>query len=406
MRFSYLLFALLLSACLSGQQPHDHLKLTSQQWREDLQFLAKQLPKRHANAFHFTTQGQFETAVKALDQGINQLDGDEVFVRMNCIARSIGDGHTYVEFPPERARFPIAFKKFGDEFRVVGIAPGHESALGTKLLRIDSTSVSVVYDRLYCMTPQDENPNYAPALIQGYMSLGLVLHGFQIIANRNLARFIVANDDGSEKRIDLRADSGKVTQLTRLPAEADRPLYMQEPQNMFMMKYLSESRTLYCAVRQIADLKRPSKEMLKMISDKKPDKLIIDIRQNGGGDYFDGLDYLVNPIKELPAINKKGHLFVIIGPLTFSAAMSNTSHFRSMTEAVLVGESIGEKPNSYQESDRVTLPNSMLTLGYSTKFYKFVDGENIIRPDQEVIPSWEEYKSGVDPVVKWILKQN
>ena len=86
--------------------------------------------------------------------------------------------------------------------------------------------------------------------------------------------------------------------------------------------------------------------------------------------------------------------------------MSNASHFPSMTEAILVGEAIGEKLNSYQESRQVTLPNSKLALRYSTKFYTFVKGENIIKPDQEIIPSWLDYKNGVDPVVEWILKQN
>jgi len=53
----------------------------------------------------------------------------------------------------------------------------------------------------------------------------------------------------------------------------------------------------------------------------------------------------------------------------------------------------------------MTLPNSKWTVRYSTKFYKFVEnGENLIRPDQEIIPSWDDYKSGRDPVLDWVLK--
>ena len=54
----------------------------------------------------------------------------------------------------------------------------------------------------------------------------------------------------------------------------------------------------------------------------------------------------------------------------------------------------------------MTLPNSHLVVRYSTRYYKFVErGENAIRPDQEIIPSWEEFKSGRDPVLDWILHQ-
>jgi hypothetical protein len=31
-------------------------------------------------------------------------------------------------------------------------------------------------------------------------------------------------------------------------------------------------------------------------------------------------------------------------------------------------------------------------------------GENIIRPDQEIVPTWAEHKAGRDPVLEWVLK--
>ena len=87
--------------------------------------------------------------------------------------------------------------------------------------------------------------------------------------------------------------------------------------------------------------------------------------------------------------------------------MSNAAHFRAQTAAILVGHPIGEKPNSYQESRRTKLPNSQLTLCYSVRFYKFVDdGENLIRPDREIIPSWTEFREGRDPVLEWVLSQH
>jgi hypothetical protein len=41
---------------------------------------------------------------------------------------------------------------------------------------------------------------------------------------------------------------------------------------------------------------------------------------------------------------------------------------------------------------------------YSVRFYKFVEsGENIIRPDREIIPTWSDYQAGRDPVLAWVL---
>src|SRR5215472_12604560 len=129
-----------------------------------------------------------------------------------------------------------------------------------------------------------------------------------------------------------------------------------------------------------------------MVDREHPNKLVSYLRDNGGGDYEEGLKYLVEPIRKRTQINRRGHLFVLIGRDTFSAAMSNSAHFRARTAALLVGEPIAEKPNSYQESRQFTLPNSHLVVRYSIRFYRFVEsGKNLIRPDKEIIPSWADF---------------
>jgi hypothetical protein len=145
--------------------------------------------------------------------------------------------------------------------------------------------------------------------------------------------------------------------------------------------------------------------MLGLVAQHNPDKLVIDLRQNGGGDYTVGERWLVHPIRDLASINRRGHLFVLVGAVTFSAAMNNAAQFRSQTAAFLVGQTIGEKPNSYAEVRSMLLPNSHLTVRYSTRYYKFSEGpENAIRPDREIIPSWADYKAGRDPVLEWVLR--
>ena len=136
-----------------------------------------------------------------------------------------------------------------------------------------------------------------------------------------------------------------------------------------------------------------------------PENLVIDLRLNPGGDFTLGLKYLVKPIRKSKSLNRKGHLFVLIGPKTFSAAMSNAAHFREQTSALLVGEPIGEKPNSYQEARDMVLPNSHWDARYSVKFYHFAPGEeNLIRPDHETPETWDDYREGRDPALNWVLR--
>jgi hypothetical protein len=86
--------------------------------------------------------------------------------------------------------------------------------------------------------------------------------------------------------------------------------------------------------------------------------------------------------------------------------MNNAAQFRSRTAALLVGETIGERPNSWQEPREATLPHSRLTVRYATRFLEFAKGgENVVRPDQVIVPTWDDYRAGRDPVLDWVLAQ-
>ena len=91
---------------------------------------------------------------------------------------------------------------------------------------------------------------------------------------------------------------------------------------------------------------------------------------------------------------------------TFSAAMVNAIDFRKETNAILVGEPIGERPNSYSENDEMTLPNSRIVVSYSTRYYKFLDEDvPAVLPDKHIEPSWPDFLAGRDEVMDWILAQ-
>jgi hypothetical protein len=145
-----------------------------------------------------------------------------------------------------------------------------------------------------------------------------------------------------------------------------------------------------------------TRKLAAFIEEKKAGKLIVDVRQNGGGDYFKGRKF-IKMITENSSINQKNNLFLIPGRRTFSAAMVNTIDFKNMTNATIIGEPPGEKPNSYSENDEMTLPNSRLIISYSTRYYKFLDKDvPAFEPDIRADPNWNDYKAGIDPAMEKI----
>src|SRR5207237_1090908 len=89
--------------------------LTAGQWREDLRHLARELPRRHKNAFHRVSREQFERTVADVDAAIPGLPPADVPVLMLKVTAEVGDAHTYVRLPPGPRLYPVRFYWFGDD---------------------------------------------------------------------------------------------------------------------------------------------------------------------------------------------------------------------------------------------------------------------------------------------------
>jgi hypothetical protein len=381
----------------------ENLQLTADQWRDDLRFIVRELPKRHANAFHFTSQPDFEKAAAALDAQLPQLNSDQSWVGLQRLVSLVGDAHTYLQTPHDAANLPLDVMRFGSDYRVDQVDPAYANLLGTRVTKIGGATVEQAADRCKELFSRDENPDAPESFVDACLTTGAALHGLGITPDRNSASYAVVDDSGKDITVEVKSPSADANSAEPLNAYKEPPLYLKDSPDKFACQYLEQGQTLYCNVRAIRDLKPGVAAMMKLIEQHHPVKLAIDLRRNRGGDNHEGENDLIHPIRDLAAFNSRGKLFVLIGRDTFSAAMNNAAQFRQQTAAILVGEEIGEKPNSYQEADSTTLPNSHLRLHYSVKYYKFVDGpDNAVRPDKEIIPTWDDYKAGIDPVLDWV----
>ena len=386
--------------------PLDHpAALTVAQWHEDLAVLVKQLTTLHPDAFLNTPKLKFDAAVQTLDAKLDHLNPDEVYVGFDQIANLIGDGHTYVDLPANHANLPLDITRFGTDERIEAVAPGYERALGTRIVALGDMPLAKVRDLLGTVTPVAETDGLRDLRVDLFLSTGLMLHGLDITPRRDAATFVLVGADGKRFSMNFMALAPGESP-SWVYAASPRPLAEQHVDSNAPCTYLRPDRTLYCNIRMILQLEKPSQQMMSLLQQEHPDKVVIDLRQNGGGDYNLGLQYLIRPLQRDAKINRRGHLFVLIGPGTFSAAMSNASQFRTMTHATLVGEPIGERPNTFQEPREFTLPNSRWVVRYSTRFYKFaIDEKNIIVPDEQIDQTWSDYKAGHDDELEWILKQ-
>jgi hypothetical protein len=396
-RVAALLLALVLAANAESQIVPP---MTPEQWRADVDFFARELPRKHKNAFHTVTRERFAAEVAALRERAGTASANEMIVGFMRLTALVGDGHTRVNLPPMRG-YPIGVVKIEGVNRIVrGAGPAAE-LVGGRLVKIDETPLDEAIARIRTIIPQAESEILIEARTPQWFGIADVLHGLGITRSPTSARYTAVLDDGSERSADLTVMESGAKPDWRTAA-ASQPLYRQRLGESFWFQWIPEAETVFVAFRKYDDLRAKSRELWSFVDSHPVRKIAIDLRLNGGGDYNVGRKYLVDELAKRPKLRG----YVLTSANTFSAALKTAIDFRQVAKATLAGETIGERPNSYSENDEMTLPKSRLNLSYSTRYYQFLPNDDgLVTPDQEIHPTWADWVAGRDPVMEWVLRQ-
>ena len=137
--------------CAPIARPHRTVPDSSsvRQWREDLAYLARELPRRHKNLFHSISRGQFDSALTVLDRKLPGLARHQVIVELARIVALVGDGHTNVA--PTRDpkigfhAYPVRLYFFKDGLFIRSATKAQADLVGAKVLRIGRLTADEAY---------------------------------------------------------------------------------------------------------------------------------------------------------------------------------------------------------------------------------------------------------------------
>jgi hypothetical protein len=380
-------------------------------WRADLDVWAAELPKRHKNLFFHLSRDDFEKAVARLDADLPALADHQIVIRMMQIVASVGDGHTRVRWTPGPTAFPVEFARFSDGVFLVRTVSEHRHALGARLLRIHETVTDEVLTRVATALSRDNDEELYTSAPRKLNSPEW-LHALGIIPDLNAASFELERPGGERLTLQAAAvDPRTHTDSVQLPDPAVTPLPWSRLRRdqAYWFEFFPEQSTLYIAYNSCVD--RPDRpfrdfadEVLAAIARETPRRVVVDLRNNSGGDSQVARP-LIAGLGRRSDVNQPGRLFVLIGRRTYSSALMNAASFRRETRAVLVGEPTGGKPNAYGEVRTFDLPNSGITVSYSTKYFR-TDRDSdppSLFPDLRVETSSSDYFAGRDPVMQAVF---
>jgi hypothetical protein len=149
---------------------------------------------------------------------------------------------------------------------------------------------------------------------------------------------------------------------TTMRAPGEAPLWLRHRDRPYWVEYLPRERTLFVSYRAVVNADNPGNQEfwrgVFALADSVPvDRLVLDIRENTGGESFYNRQ-VVRGIVARPALDRPGHLFVVTGARTFSAAMNLARDLERWTSATFVGEPTGNARYFFGDHDPVELPAS------------------------------------------------
>ncbi len=375
-------------------------------WTEDVDVYSRELIHHHIDPFHTISRDAFDAEIARIKQSLPQKSTNQVLVDLMALTHSINDGHT--SFPLWNRvlnHFPLELKMLGRELYVVKTTAEHKTLLGAKLIAINGRPALAVMDQFSNITPFSENSFSTAVRVAEYIPKAEVLNGLGIIASDGGATFAF-EQSGQQKEYRFSA-----TRSTSLDAELRLKNTVFSPIESISADLWfgasAENKAVYVYFHRyttLAKMEKFSERLLAFIQKNNTKNLIIDLRDNYGGDFFVGLK-LAQLLVLADSINWKSGVYVLIDNVTFSAAMSNAAQFSQILNAQLVGSPTGAKPSGYQDMGQFILPNSKLEVTYSKRLYHFKeDQREALYPDVTVELSIEDYKNNNDKVLNWVLK--
>ena len=146
-------------------------------------------------------------------------------------------------------------------------------------------------------------------------------------------------------------------------------LWLRDIAKPLWWTYLADSRTLYVQYNEVrGGIDGVADEILARAKQADVDRVVVDLRNNGGGDNTT-YRHLLDVIQD-PAIDRPGRLDVLIGRLTFSAAANFATELEATTSASFVGEAMGGSPNLYGDARPTDLPYGGQVVYVASRYWQ------------------------------------
>jgi tetratricopeptide (TPR) repeat protein len=392
-------------------------------WAWDLDFFARRMNQMHWDLYAKVSKEQFLKEVDGLKKEAGSLSDSQIRVRLRKITAIVGDGHTasrlWAEGEPRRS-LPLHLFAFSDGVYIIGAGSSQAELIGAKVLKVGALDIDAAMKATRPYNSVDNDMGYlagGPALL----CAPPILLAIGAAPDEAGAELTVQKKGGETAKVRVEPESFPATghggflmpgfTYMHDGATGERPLFLRGEGEPLRTEHLPESKTMYFWFGGVVNphggtFREFTDQMFEEIKAKGVENLVIDMRFNGGGNTGLVRPLLQSLVKN-ETINQRGHLWVLIGRNTFSAAQNTVNLLEQQTSATFVGEPTGSRPIFVGESTWFVLPHSKTRVTCSSRYWQMgdsTDERTWVQPAIAAPMSFAAYAAGGDPAIEAVMK--
>lgn len=341
--------------------------LTQKQLVTDLDYFYTKLVEMHPNPFKYITEGEILSHIEEIKATSGNLKLAEFGIRLMKLLARLNDGHTEIGASDDvlgTLNYPFKFKYITDGYYVIRASKEYKKHLGSKLLGINDKSMREIENLLGVIIPIENEIS-----LRYYLPTKLVepkVLNYFGIANGNSSEFVFQKE-GKTSVVEVTAldYNTDLVDIRSTIKELDMTLDEKETYWVKSMPELGAVYLQYNDCEERGDY--TMKQAVKDIESYNMSNLIIDLRNNKGGD-SDVLNPLLSYIKRE---QNRIRVFVLVGADTYSSAVYNLIQLSKLKNVVSVGDIPHGNPTHYGQVRSFELSNSKITVFTSTRTFTF-----------------------------------
>ncbi len=403
---------------IANKELSNNANLDAKKWREDLEQLKHDITWYNSSPFERYGEEKFNTLYNELYEQIPNLSDNEIEYKIRELVYSIGDGHIDI-WQDEEGDYslPIMIDELYDGFYVVNALDSYGDWIGTKVESINGEKIEVLVEKLEKISNSENQYWQRAGAIDKlhhkyfYKLLGLQLENDAILINDEELEFIDVNNDEFYSWY-------RELDVSYMPNATVGQFYTY----FFPYEYgfvggshaIEDGEVLYFrfSTCYYEDEEYPlidfAEDLLNDALENKSKLLIVDLRNNGGGNSSQIYSVLTDRFFEQTPFVKNGNIFVLTNSQTFSAGAITAHVLKDKFGATIIGTPTGGSPFTTGVTDTANkvLKNTGINFRVSSAKVskKMIENPSEI-PDLEVKGTSEDVKNNVDPVFEYIIRK-